>query len=81
MSILSKHVHTNADPHRLTALDDRRVRCHDCAHTIELSVPSGVGTTSPTSQQKCPTHPASWALNCGGCRADQLAVRDEWDRS
>lgn len=77
MTILARHIHTPTSPHRLVALDDHRLRCLDCAHTLELpAVPSSTSTSKshPPRDQQCPQHPGEWAHHCRCCRAETLAA-------
>lgn len=79
MTILARHIHTPTSPHRLVALDDHRLRCLDCAHTLELpAVPSSTSTSKshPPRDQQCPQHIGEWAHNCRCCRAETLAATD-----
>lgn len=78
--LLARHVDRPGDRHRLTLLDDRHLRCHDCQHT--LVVPASASSSSSTSTssrtppnsragEACPVH-GGWRENCPGCRADAL---------
>lgn len=82
MSILSQHIDQPDQPdhrHRCAVLDDRRIRCHDCARTILLTQPSS--STSSTSNSlipapgdpRCPTHHTEHAGHCRWCAAEAKA--------
>lgn len=79
MSVLAKHIHAPGRPHRLVALDAARIRCLDCAHTLDLrpgAVPDTTSTsTSPPplhAPDRCHRHPGQRTGMCGPCRAEQL---------
>lgn len=81
MTVLGQHIDRPEQRHRLVLLDDRRLRCHDCAFTLVL--PTGAGSTS-TSQSpipgkgepRCATHPTEHAATCRTCAADAKAATD-----
>ena len=74
MSILSAHL-----GHDLTALDDSRLRCKTCDHTLLLPAErkSSGPYLPPRQEEACPEHPGYYADNCGACRAEQLAPEPE----
>jgi hypothetical protein len=74
--ILALHV-----GHRLSARDDKTLRCHDCDHTLNLTVPARAGSTSTSRSlpnlndpASCEQHPGEWAQTCGRCRSEQLGT-------
>lgn len=74
-ALLAKHVDQVGKRHRLTLLDDHRLKCHDCQRTLLLPVMAG--STSGTSQnpdlaQTCGQHPGEFAGRCRCCTADRL---------
>lgn len=81
MTVLAEHVDQPHNPdqrHRLTALDPRRLRCHDCDRTILLTQPSQSTSTSQTvipqpKDPRCPQHPFEHAGNCRSCAAETKA--------
>lgn len=84
--LLARHI-----GHRLTLLDERRLRCVDCSHVVLL--PAVAGSTSPTSNgpapyatsdvppsSVCRTHPGEWSAWCGPCRAEELEAERVLDQ-
>lgn len=76
---LAEHIDTPEHHHRLTLLDERRLKCWDCTKTILLPQPGQ--PTSPTSttrspdpkpHEQCPRHIGEWAHTCRCCRAETL---------
>jgi hypothetical protein len=86
-SILELHLHSNDDPHRLTAVNGSQLRCWDCQQTLDLGAVLGVRPSSAkstsTSQTAaplnirdaaaCPEHKGERAESCGPCRSERLA--------
>lgn len=86
-SILEQHLHSNASPHRLTAVNGSQLRCWDCQQTLDLGAVLGVRPTSakaPPAQPTaaplnirdaaaCPEHKGQRAGSCGPCRSERLA--------
>lgn len=73
MNVLTAHI-----GHRCVLLDERRLKCHDCSHTLML--PSTVATTSTSrspiagpGDPRCEQHPTEHATSCRACAADAKA--------
>lgn len=81
VSELATHVDSDRQRHRLTLLDARRLRCHDCARTVLLpaaaavSGPTSTSTSPPPlhSPERCETHPGQRRGACGPCRSEHIA--------
>lgn len=76
MSALAQHV-----GHRTSPLDDRRLRCLDCARTIVITQPSKSTSTSKSAipepgDPRCPRHEHEHADACRTCAADAKANPD-----
>lgn len=82
-AVLSEHVDDPRGPrHRLTLLDQQRLRCHDCARTLVLpstAQPTSTSTASPRTPpragtaEECELHAGEWADACRLCRAERIA--------
>lgn len=75
MTVLAGHVDTPDHRHRLTLLDEHRLRCHDCQRTLLL--PSGVASTSTSrsaipgpGEPRCLVHEHEHHVGCRPCAAD-----------
>jgi hypothetical protein len=81
VTILAKHIHSNDDPHKLTAIYATTIRCWSCGHTLDLTPkPASSRPTSTSSQPlnindktACPHHAGQVAGYCGPCRSEQIA--------
>jgi hypothetical protein len=79
-SILAKHIHSNDDPHKLTAINETTVRCWSCQHTLDLTPkPASVKSTSTSfaplninDKTACPEHSGQLAGSCGPCRSELI---------
>lgn len=74
MTILGRHV-----GHRLTARDERTLRCIDCAHT--LVVPASNTAAAPAvldhprqAEDRCQLHPTEWVHACRPCASERKAA-------
>ena len=83
-SILAKHIHSNDDPHKLTAVDAFTVRCWTCGHNLDLTpkpAPSRPSSTSLPMNVKdpaaCAEHLGQVAGSCGPCRSERIAQQDD----
>lgn len=77
-TVLAAHIDRPDQRHRCVLLDERRLRCHDCARTIVL--PSTAGSTSTSrspipgpGEPRCPRHQHEHADACRPCAADAKA--------
>lgn len=81
MTVLGQHIDRPDQRHRLVLLDDRRLRCHDCAFTLVLPAVTGSTSTSQSpipgkGEPRCATHPTEHASSCRTCAADAKAATD-----
>jgi hypothetical protein len=86
MTILDRHIHSNNDPHKLTAINSTQLRCWSCSMTLDLPAIAKptAGSTSTSSQPlnlkdetACPEHVGQRASSCGPCRSERIAVKEE----
>lgn len=80
-TVLGAHIDRPDQRHRLVLLDDRRLRCHDCARTIVITQPSKSTSTSKSAipepgDPRCPHHQHEHADACRPCAADAKANPD-----
>lgn len=84
LAVLAQHIDQPTQRHRCVLLDQLRLRCLDCARTIDLrslaSLPTGSTSTSDGppplhAPDRCPDHPGQRTGACGPCRAEQLEAQ------